>query len=98
MNNVAMAVWVLNMNNFMVMRSRAAELAKQGQLDNAMAVDFALLFHNAIYDPTRSDNESRSAELWRQFAKHAPEGSPLSSAVVGQVAGFIERAAKHHDG
>lgn len=30
------------------------------------AVDFAILYHDAVYEPTRQDNETRSAELARE--------------------------------
>lgn len=39
-----------------------------GKLQDTEAVSLAILFHDVIYDPTKSDNEQRSADLFRQFA------------------------------
>ena len=50
----------------------------------------ALLFHDAIYDPTRSDNESRSAEL----ARTVLEGASTES--LDRIAHAIE-ATRTHD-
>jgi predicted metal-dependent HD superfamily phosphohydrolase len=48
------------------------------RLTEGRAVDAALLYHDAVYDATRSDNEERSAEL-----------AARSLAVMGEDASFI---------
>ncbi len=49
------------------------------------AVQLALWFHDAIYDPTRSDNEASSAELARAWL--VPVGVP--NAILDRVAELI---------
>jgi len=39
----------------------------RGQLNDPLAVECAILLHDAVYDPTRSDNERRSADLARDL-------------------------------
>ncbi|MBL9037058.1 MAG: hypothetical protein JNG84_00960 [Archangium sp.] len=55
-------------------------------------VVLAALFHDAIYDAGRKDNEARSAEL----ARHAiAEHLPNEGIDIERVAAFIELTARH---
>jgi predicted metal-dependent HD superfamily phosphohydrolase len=49
----------------------------------------ALYFHDAIYDPTRSDNEAASAALFTSLA------IGVDQAVVARVSALILSTAKH---
>ncbi len=51
----------------------------------------AALYHDAVYDPTRSDNEARSAELCAQ--ELAQRG--FTPAVIDRVSILIEMTAQH---
>ncbi len=53
-------------------------------------MEFALWFHDAIYDPRGSDNEARSARL----AEHVLAAAGLSPAIVARVAACI-RVTEH---
>jgi predicted metal-dependent HD superfamily phosphohydrolase len=56
-------------------------------------VALAILFHDAIYEPGRSDNEDRSADLAIEILRN----TPISKAVdLDRVAAMI-RATKSHD-
>jgi predicted metal-dependent HD superfamily phosphohydrolase len=56
-------------------------------------VALAILFHDAIYEPGRSDNEDRSAELAIETLRDAP----INQAVdIDRIAEMI-RATKSHD-
>ncbi len=45
----------------------------------------ALWFHDAIYDPHRSDNEEQSAQLCRSALQHAGASSELTEEVANLV-------------
>lgn len=60
-----------------------------GWHDPASAL-FAVLYHDAIYEPGRGDNEARSAALARE---HLARWQPQADA--GRVAWLIELTARH---
>ncbi|MEM9490998.1 MAG: hypothetical protein AAGC55_17750 [Myxococcota bacterium] len=59
------------------------------------AVELALVYHDIVYDPRRTDNEKRSAEL---FTAHA-RASQLPQAPIERIVRLIEGTASHsaHD-
>jgi predicted metal-dependent HD superfamily phosphohydrolase len=57
-----------------------------------IAVELAIWFHDAIYDPRAADNEERSAELARQCILEAGGDVVLRDCVARLVL-----ATKHHD-
>src|SRR4030095_1092429 len=57
---------------------------------DAVAVEFALWFHDVIYDPRAKDNEERSAELAMTVVRQA--ALPRS---VELATGFLVRATAH---
>ena len=60
------------------------------RLHDPEAVRLAILFHDAIYDPTRSDNEALSAELLRGRMT-----GRVASATLERAVGMVEATAKH---
>jgi len=77
------------------MLHRVAALEADGLLSRPSLVRFAIFFHDLVYDATAKDNEARSADQWRAFAKYA---TALPPADVEAVAAYILRTAHHMDG
>jgi predicted metal-dependent HD superfamily phosphohydrolase len=57
------------------------------------AVELAIWFHDAVYNPRAVDNEEQSADLAVQFITETGRAKELQTAVVQLVL-----ATKHHDG
>jgi predicted metal-dependent HD superfamily phosphohydrolase len=57
------------------------------------AIELAIWFHDAIYDPRAADNEERSAELAKRWLKEFGASNAVADAVCQLVL-----ATKHHDG
>lgn len=64
--------------------------AHQDMLSAPTTVLWALYWHDAIYDPTSSDNEQQSAALLREDARNILSGDEIADAVT-----IIEATAKH---
>jgi len=60
-------------------------------LHDAAVVQLAVWFHDAVYNPLKSDNETRSATLALDFLRH----STLEPARQQRVAFLIERTHDH---
>ena len=56
-------------------------------------VSFAIFFHDVIYDPTKSDNEKLSAEMWMKFASENTD--IVSNEDANQVFDWIMSTAAH---
>lgn len=60
-------------------------------LSNAVAVAFAIWFHDAIYQPSRSDNEERSAQLAAQSLAQLT----VADEMIAYVQRMIRATARH---
>jgi predicted metal-dependent HD superfamily phosphohydrolase len=68
---------------------RVGELA--GEADDVSAVRLAAWFHDAIYDPSRDDNEERSAAL----AEELLAGAGLAAETIAEVARLVRLTTTH---
>lgn len=69
--------------------SRAHRIA----LTDPAALDLALFYHDAVYEPSRSDNEAASAALAAEWLRRLGAGDDL----IGKVCRYID-ATKHVGG
>lgn len=53
----------------------------RARLADPVSVELAILYHDAVYDPTQSDNEVRSADLARERLAHLGAPPPLIDRV-----------------
>lgn len=61
-------------------------LEQTGELaEHPAEVEIALWFHDAIYDPRRTDNEERSAEWAQRELKRAGAGADMQQRIVDLV-------------
>lgn len=62
---------ILELLNLFHHNIRVDGLPDAGNLErharNPVAIHWAILAHDCVYDPTRSDNEDMSAEVWRSY-------------------------------
>jgi predicted metal-dependent HD superfamily phosphohydrolase len=62
----------------------------QDQLNDPLAVECAIVLHDAIYEPTRSDNEKRSAALAKDMICGV-----VPDPTVGRAVQLIEATERH---
>jgi predicted metal-dependent HD superfamily phosphohydrolase len=60
------------------------------RLHDPLAVECAIILHDAIYDPTKSDNEARSAALAREML-----GGVVPANTVRRAVQLIEATERH---
>lgn len=63
----------------------------------SVALRIAVFFHDAIYDPTRKDNEYRSWLLAKTFIESMIADAVLRAQLLCQVEAFIMATASHVD-
>lgn len=72
---------------------KALQEIKVVEVDNRIAIVFAIFFHDCIYDPTRRDNEELSAQQWLSFCDQSGVIIPFRDS----VADWIRQTAHHMD-
>lgn len=78
-------MWHRRMSRGTIFRTRAAERVIAG----------AIIFHDAVLSPRRSDNEAASARLWVRYARLAGR---LPRHVIARVAAAIDATGEHATG
>jgi len=61
------------------------------EVENLTTVEFAIWYHDAVYDPQRNDNEERSALLFQEAARHLKLPDDLTQQTARAIL-----ATKHH--
>jgi predicted metal-dependent HD superfamily phosphohydrolase len=57
----------------------------QGLVESSASIELAIWFHDAIYDPRKSDNELRSAEWAKRELKRAGAPAVLQDRIVSMI-------------
>jgi len=73
---------------------RVDELSATEPVDDPVALQFAAWLHDVVYDPTRPDNEARSAV----YARRALSMIRVPVAITDEAARLIELTAGHEVG
>lgn len=61
----------------------------RGVSENAVAVEYAIWFHDAVYEPRAGDNEEQSAALAREFLVHTPLDALVTELILATKHSFL---------